>query len=213
MKKGASLSVFILLSLFLFSFIPMISAQGPGDMPDTGIGGEDVAKIQKTIEDVQDISGLKSKAEQRIDAINQWLDDNVSWLKIIFAMRPEVSWIFALNFLLILFFLVNFRNIFVFFSSLSENIATIVGILLTIVVIQLQITVKSAIWLVNLFSQWWFKLIIIVGVIVLIALSTYFGKFGMKRRAMAAKQEEELGRIKLKGAAKVAEKMTEAAAD
>ncbi len=209
MKK---LGVLILLSIFLISFI---YAQ---EQPASPIDNSDAQKIQDAVGaiplddsgkfDASKLDKPKSLAEARIEGINIWLNENAEWVKVIFGMVPEISWIFTLNFLLILIFLVNFRNILVFYSSLSENSATIVGIMMTIVFIQLKITVKSATGIVGLFSQWWFKAIIIVGAIVLIYFSGGLAKIAKKRREMLAKSKEEIDRIRLEGARKSAEEFT-----
>ena len=58
--------------------------------------------------DPSKFSPIKSKAEERIDGINEWLDGNVGWMRFIFYMRPQISWLFAFNVYFILFFLVAF---------------------------------------------------------------------------------------------------------
>lgn len=49
----------------------------------------------------------KSKAQERIDLVNDWLNENVSWLRFIFRMTPQISILFFLDFLFILWGLVH----------------------------------------------------------------------------------------------------------
>ena len=85
------------------------------DAPDAGIGASDVEGIKNITEKYSPIgddgkanfSNYKlfgTKAQERIDSINLWLEKNASWLKAVFGMVPSLSWLFALNLWLILFF-------------------------------------------------------------------------------------------------------------
>jgi hypothetical protein len=88
------------------------------DEPSVPGGVEDAEKIQGAIDEYSpfDESGdvnfssykpFKTKAEERIDAINLWLEENAAWLKVLFGMVPSISWVFAFNVYLLLFFFVN----------------------------------------------------------------------------------------------------------
>ena len=101
MKK---LTILIIL-FFLFSLISFVPAQ---DEPTTPVGDEDIEKIQRAVDyipldpetggvDEEKLQLGKSKAEERIDAINAWLDENASWLRLVFGMVPEISWLFGIN--------------------------------------------------------------------------------------------------------------------
>ncbi len=48
----------------------------------------------------------KSEAQKRIDSINLWLNENVGWLRFLFRMTPQISFLFMLNFIGILWGLV-----------------------------------------------------------------------------------------------------------
>lgn len=47
-----------------------------------------------------------TKAQVRIDSINLWLEQNVGWMRYIFHMKPEISFLFAINLYVILWFFV-----------------------------------------------------------------------------------------------------------
>lgn len=213
MKKSV---ILILVLLFVFSLI-LINAQDNLGMPQTGAesSGSDVEKIQNLTGNIPiDEEGklddtkfqpFKSKAEERIEKINQWLDDNASWLKYVFGMKPEISWLFAINLLIILFLI----NLFVFtfpeISVFSQNISRIIGAGIVLVIIILGFTVKIATEINELIGKWWFKLAVLFGIIVLITLSTFFGRYFKQKRI---KMQEELDRQKLHGGAKIAETFT-----
>jgi len=88
------------------------------DSPNISINGTDVENIQQAVDDYSPIDEegnvnlskykpYKSKAGERIDNINLWLEENASWLSAVFGMVPSITWLFAMNVYIILFFLVN----------------------------------------------------------------------------------------------------------
>jgi len=177
MKKEISL-----LCIFLLFFSFYVTAQ------ETAVpfGEQDVEDIQNTINqipineqgkiDPEKLANYTSKAEQRIAEINKWLDKNTSWLKIIFGMKPEISWIFFLNLFLIVVFLVYARNI-AFIAITKEWMAAIFGILVTVVLIQVGASVKLAEYILGLFKSWWFYLIVIAVLIIIAYFGGAIGKF------------------------------------
>jgi len=94
--------------ILVFSLIGFVVAEGPS----TGINKRDVDKIQGAMNNIPlDNSGkieyrpFRTKMEQRIGKINIWLDENVSWMKFLFHMKPKLSWLFIFNLYFILLFL------------------------------------------------------------------------------------------------------------
>jgi len=191
MKKAV---VICLIALVLINFI-FVSAL---DEPDAtgGIGQEDAEKIQDFADslplddsgqiDPEKLNLTKTKAEERIDAINAWMDENVWWLEIVFGMRPEISWKFGINIILIYLLLNFFLFDFVKFGILSKQIALVVGIGLTIIAIQASLTVKLSGLLAGLFSQWWFRLIVILALFALAYVEYGFGKWAEAQRLKKA---------------------------
>jgi len=113
MKKLCVIVLFLLVVNFGF----VIAA----DEPTVAIGEKDVEEFQGIIGQLPFDEGgetnfskykpFKTRAEERIDSINLWLDENAGWMKYIFQMRPQVSFLFALNIYFILFFfLILFLN-------------------------------------------------------------------------------------------------------
>jgi len=112
MKK---IGVLILLSLLFISFV--YAQNGEAEMPESPVNDSIIQGAEKVTEalplgpdgkiDYAKLNQTKSLAEARIEGINIWLDENVYWLKIIFQMRPEISWLFFLNLYWMLLFLVN----------------------------------------------------------------------------------------------------------
>ncbi len=111
MKKIGVMIILFLLGVSLISFI---------SAPDPELSG--IEQQKKDIEDTMaavpvgpdgkfDASKLdkpKSLAEARIDGINIWLGENVAWLKFVFGMAPEISWLFVYDLFFLLYALVFF---------------------------------------------------------------------------------------------------------
>lgn len=195
-KVFLSVGVLILLGMIFVSAV---------DEPSVGIGAEDAAKLQEGIEKYSplDESGeidygkyqpFVTKAEMRLDAINQWLEDNAAWMKVVFGMVPSLTWLFAFNIWIWLWFLVflvlNSDVTLGWISFLTERkIVTpgtfrvrkdkVAGILLFLIVVILKYNVALAQVGLNLFSALWNYVLpigigLLVIVIVLFAVIAYF---------------------------------------
>ncbi len=100
--------------VMLFLIIANLAFISAVDSPNAGVGEGDVEELKGIIDQLPfDDSGkadfnkykpFRTRAEERIDKINTWLDDNVGWMRYLFHMRPQVSILFALNLYFILFF-------------------------------------------------------------------------------------------------------------
>ncbi len=182
---------FGLLFLFLFSFVV---AQ---DEPSVEVGSEDVEKIQGAIDDYIPISEtgeidynkfkpFRTKADERIDAINLWLEENASWLKVVFGMVPSITLLFAINFYVLLFFIVtlilNANATFGLLEFLGQKIdliffeaswANLFGFAIFVVLLVTKVFVKLSnifyglwdiVW--NYILPWGFAIAIIIGIVV-----------------------------------------------
>jgi len=221
MKKGVWF-ISILPALILFSFISLHaqtdsdSPPGPPDMPsDT-----DINKIQGVTDQIPlneqgefDPNKLPlSKAEQRVQAINEWLDNNASWLKWIFGMTPEISFLFGINFLIILFF-INFLflnsdyNI-IAILPFSSSVSKILGIFLLILIIIGKVTVKIATFFDGLVGIWWIKVIIcfcfVIAIIISNLMFSKIKEFKKKQKEL----EAEFNMQRIKDSAELAEGLT-----
>ena len=109
-KETIPLIILLLLSLSIF----VSSQNAPGLPTDDG----DYQKIKNVTDKIPigddgnvnwtklRLNQTKSKAEQRIDEINSWLNENAFWLSLVFGLVPSLSWLFAVNlYLWLLFFL------------------------------------------------------------------------------------------------------------
>jgi hypothetical protein len=114
MKKSVIfLSLLLIFGVLFFCYVK-------ADAPSAPVSDSDLQKIQNITNqipiddsgglDQNKVVGWKTQAELRIDAINQWLKDNASWLSIVFGMVPEISWLFALNLYIMLFFFTMVLN-------------------------------------------------------------------------------------------------------
>jgi hypothetical protein len=201
MKRGLIIC-FIALFLINFSFVQAVDDFGNLE----GMGQEEFDKIEDVVDtipideqgglDEEKLGLTKTKAEQRIDTINSWIEENASWLRVIFGgMVPEISWKFIINILLIFFFL----NLLVFFFPtgipvFSENTTRIIGIGIFLIIMILGLTASFATWIDFALGLWWIKLIINIIIAAGITLLSYLGKYFKKERE---KEMDKLNRAKL----------------
>ena len=104
--------VFLVFALLLVSFV----SSAEGDL----FGGDATEEWEKTQENIDKYNPLdedgnvdlskykpfKTKAEERIDEINSWLEEHAVWLKVVFGMVPSITWHFIFNLWWMLFFFV-----------------------------------------------------------------------------------------------------------
>lgn len=165
MKKWFSLFV---LAVIIFSFVCVF-----GEEPSVGVGEEDVKKIENLTNkipidpDTGDFdpgrTGFnKSKAEERIEKINIWLSENASWLKLVFGMVPEVSFLFAINLFLWLwcFTYVFLNAIFTQFLFIDdEKKARFTGFLLFVILVVTNFIYSTALLIYKILFVFWTKII------------------------------------------------------
>lgn len=164
--------VVLLVLLFGLMFVSAVE-------PSAGIDGDDMAAIEGVVEQLPfDESGkgdfgkydpFVTKAELRITEINLWLEDNASWLKVVFGMVPSLTWLFVANLYVWLFFVVVFiLNADATFSWLpflnrksmdwvffEMSWARLFGIVLFSIIIGLKSTVSFATLIVGLADILW----------------------------------------------------------
>ena len=103
----------VISGLLVLLLLSLVVAQ---DELASDIGSGDVEDIQEKIDmlpindsgeiDYDKFKPFRTKADERIDAINLWLEENASWLKVVFGMVPSITLLFAINFYILLFFIV-----------------------------------------------------------------------------------------------------------
>ena len=111
----------LVIGIFLFG---LIASAGEPSVGVFGVDDNNGASSEKGVEEIEgaideyspldedgkiDYGKYKpfvTKAELRIGKINAWLDDNVGWMRYIFHMKPEVSFLFFINIYVILWFFV-----------------------------------------------------------------------------------------------------------
>ena len=199
----------LVLGLLLISIVASEETTSP---PGTsGVPGEgDLEKINNITDqlpvtdgqiDPNKLKPFKSKAEERIDAINKWLEENAYWFKWVFKMVPEISWLFFLDVMIMLVFLVWFvLNGDTTFSFIkSKGLAQLFGL-----------GIYVALWLPGvddkgmyiglasihepLFTTWWGNIILVVLVFIYFFGINMFTKYMKKRRERQTKEQEELDR-------------------
>jgi len=211
--KGAPL---ILMSLLILNFAAAI------DEPSAAVGEADVEELQGIIGQLPfDESGetnysqyrpFYSKAEQRIDGINLWLDDNAGWMRYLFHMRPQVSILFTFNLYFILFFFLilflNAKGLWFFIEA--ERNARIFGLAVFVVFAAVELYVGLAhvatnfliyIWSVLLETGIWLAIIAMVVLIILAifafpvvqAIFVSIGKYLEAKEQFKQKMEQAAG--------------------
>ncbi|MBT3398171.1 hypothetical protein HOA55_03995 [archaeon] len=149
----------VLIFILLLVSVSFVFAQETGETPDAGvdIGSGDVETVNKWGKEAGKLvkgnltAGFKSNATKRIEAIDFWLEDNVGWMKYLFNMKPQISWLFAFNLYFILFFIVALiLNSDIFFFIGKRSYQYFFGIALFIVLMVL----KFYIGLANIIESW-----------------------------------------------------------
>lgn len=167
MKK----SKFLIVPIFLLLIVSLISFSLAQE-PTAPISDKEVQAIQQATEQIPinpETGGFdetkfgiwQSKAEQRIDSINEWLTNNVYWMKWAFGMPPEISWLFALNLYLILFFLVYlvFRIKDWLTIVQEENVAQMIGAIIFLTLLISKLILKLAALILDALNYIWIKII------------------------------------------------------
>jgi len=206
MKKEVILIIALLVSGFIFANLvkaqdieQLQNMENPADVIKNKTGGIISEEGVNVSEDAW--KPYKSKAEERIEAINTWLDKNAFWMKYIFGMRPEISWIFAIN-----LFLMILAIQFLFFTmpefiAFSKTITRIIATSIIVILVEIQIIGKLARKIDELLDKWWTKLIALLGLLLIIAGSGAMYKLGKKMEEDRKKEQQDLDRTLLHGEA------------
>jgi len=151
-----------------------------GQIPLDSSGNVDQAKLNSSI------LFVNSKAQERIDNINAWMETNLSWLHLFFRMIPSISWLFAWNLYFILlaltYLVVNYK---IYLGPFFENdvYGLIFGSVLFLVLLfsgayvflaQITINVIDIFW--NIILPWGIAIavILVIVFIIVIAAMAYF---------------------------------------
>ena len=218
----------VFLMLFLMGLVLGI------EEPNPEFGGSDVEAIKEAIDTYIPIdegsgeinfSGYKpfqSKAEIRIAAINLWLEENASWLKVVLGMVPSISVLFAINLFLFLFLFVSLvLNGKVFDIIISDKRVDLLlfdvsmGNIFGLVVFLIMLFSKLIFWVAVFFHKLWLIIwiyvlpygLLIAGVVALITgilfvtLMTFLPKMMAplilwmeERKKIRAARKEEINR-------------------
>jgi len=226
-----------LIFLLAMSFVVSMSS------PDVEIGKGDVDDINNIVDnylplddsgnvDVEKYRPIVTKAEERIDKINLWLEENATWLKVVFGMVPSISWLFAVNiFVMLLAFsvlvrtgdLLGFSGRKIDLLSFEVSLGKIFGFVIFVTLLALKILVDIATALNGLVDIFWNYIlpwgfvaavaIAVVAVILLIVMLFYAPKIliGIKKNLdeKNEKEKKEIENLNREVLRKVAEGATE----
>lgn len=205
MKRGIVLFLGILLILNLVVVYADLLNPNPTDENPAGGDVEAIQNLTNQIPidsetggvDKGKINDFKSKAEYRIDAINLWLENNASWLKIVFGMVPEISWLFTINFFIILFFLTSLvLNGDTLWTFLSESTAKLFGLVVFIILLVTKAffalaRVANETWF---GTQWYSYVLRIIAIIALIVMAAAWASSRRKAKEKSDKEKEATNR-------------------
>ena len=127
--------------------------------------------------DVEALGNLipKTAFEQRVENINTWLENNVSWLGFIFRMTPELSWLFLFNFYFILvgitYLILNFPSFLPINTDKDKYAAYGIGTSIFLILLFLNVFLALSKLVTNLVSILWNKLLpagIIIAIVVVV---------------------------------------------
>ncbi len=103
------LFAFFFIFLLSFSIVSAINSDMSSEV-------DQIESVLDKVDDIYDVDNQefnpdtiefgKSAANERINIINDWLDENASWLRFILRMTPQLSWLFFINFYFFLWFVV-----------------------------------------------------------------------------------------------------------
>jgi hypothetical protein len=130
----------------------------------------------------------KSITEEKVERVNNWISENAEWLKIIFCMVPEISWLFLFVLYFWIFFFALFilnRKIFLLInpigqSSQGKGLSWLIGIGLFAIFVALKIIFYIGEFFYNLWIVIWNYVLplgviaIAVGIIVLVIVLVMF---------------------------------------
>lgn len=204
--------------IVLFSVLVLTSFVVAADVPSAAVGEEDVEELQGIIDQLPFDEGgeanfsrykpFVTRAEERIDAINLWLDSNAGWMRYLFQMRPQVSLLFALNiYFILLFFLIMFLNAKgLWFFIESENKARVFGLAVFVIFAVIGLYAGLAYLVNNFFLYIWYILLpaavwiavaamilfgglLIFGLISVGAIAGAFTKYFARKKAFRERTE------------------------
>jgi hypothetical protein len=199
MKKIGVL-IFILL-LFSFSFVAAVE-DGGEEMPDSGTGidrgdvdtaNELIGKIPLDPEtggvNKSQVAGYKSKAEERLAAINAWLEWTDPVFDFVFGIKLRMSWEFTYLFFLILASLSLFHNLPIWIGFKQEWFAILVAFGVTAGLGFFRVLKWIVDWIIKVTNTWWWSLIVIGLFILLIVVIGFGSKIFAAMKLKRAKKD------------------------
>lgn len=195
----------ILISNFNFVFAEEVTG---------GINDEDAQKIQDAVDiipldpetgglDTDKLNITKTRAEERIEKINEWLEWTDPIFNFVFKIPLRLSWEFAYLFFIVLISLTLFHNIPGWIGIEQEWIGVVSGFGITFLLSYFEIFKTLINWIILITNKWWWDLVVLGVLIVLLMIVS-----NSLLRQWAQKRKEKSDREKLSQGAKDAETMS-----
>jgi len=153
--------------------------------------------------DADKLNATKTKAEERIEKINEWMKWTDPFFDFVFKIKMRFSWEFTYLFFLVLISLTLFHNIPGWLGAEKELIGILTGFGITFLLSYFSIFKKLIDWIILITNKWWWDLVVVgVFLIILFIVSNSLLK------QWAQKRQEKADREKLHRGAEDAETMS-----
>ena len=202
----------LIVGIFLVAFVSMVLAQQ--QQPQLPGGAQILINNSPLNEkgeiDTQKIGNLTTKAEERINAINLFFKEKLSWMRFIFGVTPELSWGFAMNFLLwviLFFFLFLVLPNFNISISIPTILFRLIGFGILVALSWFKVILKSAQLLDELAITWWGKALVVLILFLLTVILLGVQKVALKQKKRRDEIIKDINRDKR--AAKIAKESAE----
>ncbi|MCH7850874.1 MAG: hypothetical protein IH845_04500 [Nanoarchaeota archaeon] len=201
MRKSLVVFVFVLLFMSFVLSLEHINVEGDAEKLQKAID-ENLPIDPDTGEFVNPLG--KTKAEERIDKINLWFSENASWLRAVFGMVPELSWLFLfVIYFWLLFLVVLVLNANLFSIFLDKTKSRILGGLLFLILIVTKILFNIGKFFHSqaafIYNYGWIGVVILI--VLLLILAWFFpqafyaiGKYAKDLKERRAKEQEGIDR-------------------
>ena len=163
--KGLFIFAFLMILLVSFSLADEINdltdtANKLSEGVDEFTNAVDLETGDVDLDALNDLVGMpKTQLEQKIDKSNEWLSENVGWLKFLFRLEPKLSWLFLLNLYFILvaitMLILNSKDIWSFIVIGGESRPYVFGIAAFAVLLFTNFFVFLSKLLLNLLNILW----------------------------------------------------------
>ncbi len=192
--------VFLISLALLVGLLTFTVAQDTPPSTPGSIGQEDAEKIKETTEkipldpntgklDQDKLDEQKSKAEKRIESINDTLKKTDKIFLFLFKIPLRISWQFTYLLFLVLLSLSIFHNIPLWAGLEKEWFNITLAFAVTLSLGFFGIFKYIIDWIILITNAWYWDMIVVVAIIIIITIVSWLAVLAHKRRLKKADQE------------------------